>query len=339
MRFKFCLLLVLLMSGTCLPVDALTIDFEDLPFPTHPLRYIGEDGAGGFEAGGATFSNESTDFGGGSYSWQGFAYSRETEVPPLDTSTMLWNYQYVALPGGGSQGSSTYIVAFSGIDGGEGTFLSQITLPSGALPKSVDVTNVAYAALSLRNGDSFGKKFGGPSGTDPDWFRMDIVGLDAHGEELGRLPYYLADYRGDHDFIVDTWETLDLTPLALPGIASLAIRFDSSDRAETYLNTPAYAALDNLVLSLPLTGDYNRDGRVDAADYVVWRNTLGSTDNLAADGNRSGQIDIGDYLIWKEAYTAPSAGLSGRSVPEPDAGLLALVVFIVGVAVRHVSKA
>ena len=34
-----------------------------------------------------------------------------------------------------------------------------------------------------------------------------------------------------------------------------------------------------------LPGDYNHDDRVDAADFVVWRNTLGSTTELVADGS------------------------------------------------------
>ena len=34
-----------------------------------------------------------------------------------------------------------------------------------------------------------------------------------------------------------------------------------------------------------LTGDYNHDGIVSAADYTVWRDTLGSTTDLRADGD------------------------------------------------------
>ena len=35
----------------------------------------------------------------------------------------------------------------------------------------------------------------------------------------------------------------------------------------------------------PANGDYNHNGVVDAADYVVWRNTFGLTSPLDADGN------------------------------------------------------
>jgi len=46
-------------------------------------------------------------------------------------------------------------------------------------------------------------------------------------------------------------------------------------------------------------GDYNGDGTVDAADYAVWRHSVGATGrNLPADGNRDGTVDINDYGIW-----------------------------------------
>ena len=53
-----------------------------------------------------------------------------------------------------------------------------------------------------------------------------------------------------------------------------------------------------------LAGDYNRDGVVDAADYVVWRKTLGSDTELAADGSRNGVIDPADYELWRANFGA-----------------------------------
>ena len=60
---------------------------------------------------------------------------------------------------------------------------------------------------------------------------------------------------------------------------------------------------DNISLILLLTGDYNQDGTVDAADYSVWRDSLGTTgDFLAADGNGNGAIDAGDYDVWNSTF-------------------------------------
>jgi len=59
----------------------------------------------------------------------------------------------------------------------------------------------------------------------------------------------------------------------------------------------------------PLGGDYNFDGVVDAADYSVWRDTVGSTNDLRADGSSEltpgapdGVVDMHDYAWWKANF-------------------------------------
>ena len=89
-------------------------------------------------------------------------------------------------------------------------------------------------------------------------------------------------------------------------------------------------------------GDYNGDGRVDAADYTVWRDTLGGI-NLAADGNRDGNVNESDYAVWKGNFGAGAGGGSSLvtnellppAVPEPAS--LTLLVFAVATAscLRH----
>lgn len=89
-----------------------------------------------------------------------------------------------------------------------------------------------------------------------------------------------------------------------------------------------------LVADLP-PGDYNRDGRVDAADYTVWRNLLGSTEDLRAngddDGLSHGVVDEADYVVWRNNFGTTysdfggsAASANGATVPEPTSfGLLA----------------
>ena len=66
--------------------------------------------------------------------------------------------------------------------------------------------------------------------------------------------------------------------------------------------------ISNVVVNITeqafLAGDYNSNGSVDAADYVLWRKTLGSTTMLAADGSGpstgvpNGVVDSFDYSFW-----------------------------------------
>lgn len=50
----------------------------------------------------------------------------------------------------------------------------------------------------------------------------------------------------------------------------------------------------------PLLGDYDGSGVVDNLDRQVWRDSYGSTTNLAADGNNDGRIDAADYSVWRD---------------------------------------
>ena len=93
-------------------------------------------------------------------------------------------------------------------------------------------------------------------------------------------------------------------------------------------------------IALQLAGDYNGDGTVDAADYTVWRNTLGQVGSgLAADGNNNGRIDTGDFTVWKTNYGIVAGGGSGVfAVPEPTSTVL-LIGFVVLVAMaRHPKR-
>ncbi|HEX5471125.1 MAG TPA: DNRLRE domain-containing protein [Lacipirellulaceae bacterium] len=69
------------------------------------------------------------------------------------------------------------------------------------------------------------------------------------------------------------------------------------------------------------TGDYNGDGIVDAADYVVWRKTLdlpASPEGSGADGNRDGTIDSGDFTFWRNHFGEIAGEFqSSLAVPEP----------------------
>ncbi len=87
-----------------------------------------------------------------------------------------------------------------------------------------------------------------------------------------------------------------------------------------------------LKLITPPTGDYNHNGVVDAADYVVWRDELGRTGiNLPADGDGDNTITQNDYNIWRANFGnhsgSGSAAVANSAVPEPPS----LILIVTGV--------
>jgi hypothetical protein len=87
-------------------------------------------------------------------------------------------------------------------------------------------------------------------------------------------------------------------------------------------------------------GDYNQNGAVDAADYVVWRDELDDGGPGRADGNQDGNVDAVDYDIWKSNFGQAAAGssLSTSAAPEPTTVLsLLLGVFPIMMG-RHTAS-
>lgn len=262
---------------------------------------------GGFTSGGALFSNtyEST-FG----TWAGFALSRET-----DATTPGFGNQFSAFAGSGAGGSLQYGVGF--VDGFT-PFLPTITLPSGEAALSLAITNTTYAALSMRDGDAFAKKFGGASGNDPDFLLLTITGRDASLVPTGQVDFYLADYRfadNAQDYIVDAWATVDVSSFGA-GTATIEFTLSSSDNGAFGMNTPAYFAVDNVqTVPEPVTAGFvllgllglgarrHRIGPALGRAVVIGGLSLFGADSLQA----------GPY--------APAAGQPGSSaIPAADPG-------------------
>jgi autotransporter-associated beta strand protein len=73
-----------------------------------------------------------------------------------------------------------------------------------------------------------------------------------------------------------------------------------------------YSPTSVVLSALPgVPGDYNSNGIVDAADYTIWRDTLGSTTNLAADGNHNNIVDQADYDVWKANFGSHAGSGAG----------------------------
>ena len=113
----------------------------------------------------------------------------------------------------------------------------------------------------------------------------------------------------------------------------------------TFFNTATDPLLDSdffirsieIIGSAPqgVPGDYNNNGTVDAADYVLWRNGGPLANEVA--GVTPGQVTAEDYTAWRARFgngtPVPSAGsvLAGSAVPEPST-FVYLVAAALGIA-------
>ncbi len=313
---------VLLMLGASFAqAVTVTIDFEELPLVGEDF-YNGSDEEGGFTSYGTMFNNLYTDFGSGCC-WNGWAYSQTT-----DPNTPGPGNQYSAYAGGGANGSAKYGVAFSGLDAGGG-IVPEISLPAGAEPASVLITNTTYSALSMLHGDTFAKKFGGLSGNDPDWFLLTVEGYNDANNFVGSVPFYLADYRftdPNEDYLLEDWTEVDLAALSGLGVSRLDFRLSSSDTHPSFgMNTPAYVAIDDLVLEVAATsGDFDLNGIVDSQDLNIWQTHYGTTSGAtftSGDADEDGYVGGLDFLLWQQGVALPVGTLN--VVPEPAGFFLA----------------
>jgi hypothetical protein len=101
----------------------------------------------------------------------------------------------------------------------------------------------------MKDGDQFSKKFGGASGNDPDFFKLQILGFRG-STQTAAIDFFLADYRfenNNQDYVVDQWTRVDLANLGV--IDSLKFSLSSSDNGQFGMNTPAYFAMDRIEYS------------------------------------------------------------------------------------------
>jgi PEP-CTERM motif len=173
----------------------------------------------------------------------------------------------------------------------------------------------------------------------PAWHRFRaVIGVD-------RVRLELDLYRNGMSMTLDG----NGHPVAVPGPDSV-VEYSITPTAAGFnslrIGSPSGVvstggvAFDNLYLALVdvptpgLPGDYNYDNRVDAADYVVWRKSLG-TNILAGDGDGDGDVDANDYNVWRANFGKATLSAAAQAVvPEPTTAAMAMLALL-GLACRR----
>jgi hypothetical protein len=151
-----------------------------------------------------------------------------------------------------------------------------------------------------------------------------IIGGGGGDVSGGKLVLDLDDY----NFTPSSKLTLiDVDPFALFGTFGEVMFLGNTTATVNYDEPNGDIFLNNFMSTEPpgVIGDFNDDGTVDAADYVVWRKHNGTTTVLPND-NTPGLVSSADYDDWRAHFgMTAGAGSSTSAVPEP--GTLMLLLF------------
>lgn len=245
------------VSGNDVTVVVGTATFDDVTLGANGY-WQGESGDNEMFSGGWFFTNYYMP----EYSfWGGFTASNHTDMSQSGLSA-----QYTAATGAGYDGSTQYGVAYC-------MGVQCDVYASDGIAHTVTgcyVTNNLWAYQNMHDGDATATAFGGPTGNDPDWFKLTATGKNANGQTVGTAEFYLADYRfenNDDDYILNTWEWFDLSTLG--AVHTISFSLSSSKNNSGGMITPAYFCIENFNGTAPTPPQ-------DLPPYVV--NPVGDVD-------------------------------------------------------------
>ncbi|GAF03476.1 hypothetical protein JCM21142_52152 [Saccharicrinis fermentans DSM 9555 = JCM 21142] len=113
--------------------------------------------------------------------------------------------------------------------------------------KSISINNAYYVVDAISNGNNGSKKFGGETGTDTDWLKLTITGINKNGTTRGNVEIMLADYTSGsnrYNTILKEWTAYDLQNIGK--VSRLEFVLSSSDSEGGKINTPPFVCFDEV---------------------------------------------------------------------------------------------
>jgi autotransporter-associated beta strand protein len=217
------------------------------------------------------------------------------------------------LVNGTHTGGDAYTVAGDATLGGTGFVDAPVSIANGTLAPGAGVgTFTANNAVTFEAGSHYAVEIAGAAADklisiDLNLSASEFLDVSVLEEMVG-ASWLIAEYSGTLDGQFDAVT------------AGFAVDYDTP--GEIHLQFVA------------VPGDYNSNGVVDAADYTVWRDTLGDqvtpgtgADGTGPGGSPDGVVDQLDYQLWVDHFgeAAPDGGSNAivGTVPEPSAISLA----------------
>ena len=171
-------------------------------------------------------------------------------------------------------------------------------------------------------------QFSLPSFDDPVKFEIVIDGEN-------NVVYGIMDGMVTPQFAITDAEIRDLLQLEINSDTSSGRRFPKTDNIELITGLPAH-------LSDP---DFNEDGLVTGADFLIWQrnfgNLTGNATHAMGDASKDGKVNARDLAAWTLFYGgAPPAFAAVTTVPEPTSvTMLVFALILVGFRPRLLLSA
>jgi hypothetical protein len=296
------------VSGNDVTVTVGTATFDDVALGSNGY-WQGESGENDMFSGGWMFYNYYMP----EYMfWGGFTASNHT-----DMSQSGLDAQYTAASGGGYDGSTQYGVAYAmGVQCDVHASDNLAHTVTGCY-----VTNNLWAYQNMHDGDATATAFGGPTGNDPDWFKLTATGKNASGQTVGTAEFYLADYRfsnNEEDYILNTWEWFDLSTLG--AVHTISFSLSSSKNDSGGMITPAYFCIENFNGEAPTPPTPPQDqppyvvNPVDDVVFDEYPQTIEiNLEGVATDPDNDDELIVYS-LVSNSNTTELSAEISGKTL-------------------------
>jgi hypothetical protein len=305
----------------------------------HTKALVGWDGAGGGNA-------IATDaiFAGGAQKFDIWAYLDSEDTPGSTNGTGV-PFQTSEVSFYGLAGS---------IDANVGTGGGGLTNVSGVIAhnnnSSIGLTGVAWYYEKVGTGiseklylvdagDGGNENTAAGNATADEWIVLQEIDLSTEvsgGSTWHRLSIEI-DAAGNGLARYDD-QTFNFTTAAgLYGTFNIGYRENAQDGTilvPDYLRPPTYVQFE--AEPGAADADFDDSGTVDGKDFLIWQaNTGGAGSATTGDATGDGQVNDLDFAEWKSKFGGPPAVAAGGAVPEPAAGLMAVVALLGTAAARR----
>jgi glucosylceramidase len=282
------------------------------------------------------------------------------QVPPKSVITLLWNENVADFDNGGFDDGGFHVGGGS-LDGWTvfGNTIGNVSAGNqavhagdkslklfGQFSGSNNISGVSQG-ITVEGGDevtatlsAFVRSADSIAGTN-NYAQMKIEFYDQYGGVFGSV-----NFLGEQQFVIadgstanDVWHDRQLVGVAPAGSveARLVLQFvqPGTQSGAVHVDSVAF----DVTNTSGIAGDFNDDGIVDVADYVVWRKNEGSDNALPNDNDLNTPVGQDHYDLWRSNFGA-MAVVGVSAVPEPSGlplvigGLLGLM----GIHARAINR-